>query len=246
MNPLVRSRVDMFGVYCILGYIALLFLGWGVIAGFLTPPVSPAKDAEDIADLFKEDTTRIRIGMVVAMMAALVFVPFVAIASKYMMRIEGGAGVLTYTMVLGGVGNMVLSFYPPIMWLAVAFRPDRDPDIMYMINDMAWLQFIGGVTMFLAMPLAVFAAGLLASDESVIPRWAAYASAWCAAGVVCDQVLFFFTDGPFAWNGVIGLWVPVVFFGGFFILMFVVLRAAVLRDRALLEQGVDPAEPRFV
>jgi hypothetical protein len=50
------------------------------------------------------------------------------------------------------------------------------------------------------------------------------------------QLLFFFHKGPFAWNGLFGVWIPVVVFSGFFLVNFVVLRQAVLRERA---RGLD-------
>jgi hypothetical protein len=49
--------------------------------------------------------------------------------------------------------------------------------------------------------------------------------------VLPDQLLFFFCKGPFAWNGLFGIWVPVVVFSGFFIVNFVVLRQAIRRER---------------
>jgi hypothetical protein len=48
--------------------------------------------------------------------------------------------------------------------------------------------------------------------------------------IVPDQLLFFFQSGPFSWNGIFGLWIPVVAFGGFFLLNFWVVRAAILRE----------------
>jgi len=51
----------------------------------------------------------------------------------------------------------------------------------------------------------------------VFPRWCGYANGWMALTIIPDQLLFFFHRGPFAWNGIFGVWVPVVVFSGFFI-----------------------------
>ena len=169
MNALTRTRVQMVAAGGALGYLVLLFLGWGAFAGFL-PPTSPSATSADIAVLYDGDHTRIRIGMVLVMFAALVFIPFAAVAGQYVARIEGGAGILTYTLLLGGAGNMVLTFYPAIWWLTAAYRPDRGADQIYLVNDMAWLQFIGGATIFLAMPLALAVATLCdKNSEPVFP-----------------------------------------------------------------------------
>ncbi|MBB3600588.1 hypothetical protein FHT40_000221 [Mycolicibacterium sp. BK556] len=232
MDALTKSRVQMAGAWGAIGYLVLLFLGWGAVAGFL-PPTPPSAGAEHVAALIQSDHTRIRIGMVLVMLAALVFIPYAAAAAHYVARIEGGAGILTYTLLLGAAGNMALTFYPAIWWLTAAYRPDRGAEQIYLVNDMAWLQFIGGATIFLAMPLALAIASLCdKSNEPTFPRWFGYANIWIILAVIPDQLLFFFHGGPFAWNGVFGLWIPVVAFGGFFIVCFLMLRRAILRDRA--------------
>ena len=62
--------------------------------------------------------------------------------------------------------------------------------------------------------------------------------------IVPDQLLFFFKTGPFAWNGLFGIWLPIVWFCGFFLINFVALRQAVLREREAgfpREAGLVPA-----
>jgi hypothetical protein len=234
MDALTKSRIQMFGAWCAVGYLAVVFIGWGGIAGFL-PPTAPSATAAQIAALYHTDYTRIRIGMLLVMLAALVFIPFAAVAAQFIARIEGTAGVLTYTFLLGSAGNMVLTFYPAIWWLTAAFRPDRGDQQIYLMNDMAWLQLLGGITMYLAMPLTVMVASLCdKSAEPVFPRWCGYANGWFAISIIPDQLLFFFYKGPFAWNGIFGIWIPVTFFAGFFIVNFVVLRQAILRERAAI------------
>ena len=219
-------------MWCAVAYLVLLFIGWGAVAGFL-PPTHPLDDARQIGQLYDADFTRIRIGMVIVMFAALVFVPFVAVMAQYISRIEGGPGVLTYTFLLGGAGNMVLTFYPAIWWLTAAFRPERAPELIQLMNDLAWLQFLGGVTIYLAMPLAVMVASLADNSERpAFPRWCGYANGFVAIAILPDQLLFFFKEGPFAWNGLFGIWLPIVFFCSFFLVNFVALRQTILRERA--------------
>lgn len=232
MNPLTKSKIQMLGAWCSIGYMVTVFLGWAGIAGLLFPPTPPSDTAEQIAALFQTDFTRIRIGMVFVMISAMVMIPFAAVMSQFLSRIEGGAGVLTYSFLLGAAGNMVLTFYPAIFWLVAAFRPERAPELMYLMNDMAWLQFLGGVTMYLAMPFSVAVAAFCDnSPNPVFPRWAGFANIWTVVILVPDQLLFFFHKGPFAWNGLFGLWLPVAGFSAFWLLNFYCLRKAILRER---------------
>ena len=231
MNDEARAKVDLFGAWCALVYLAAVFGGWGLAAGFL-PATPPSSGADEILALFQADTTRIRVGMLILMFAALVFIPFAATAARYLAKVEGSFGTLSCVFLLGAAGNMVLTFYPAVWWLTAAFRPERAAELVYLMNDMAWLQFLGGISMYLAMPLAITVASLLdSSAQPVFPRWAGYTNAWLAVLILPDQLLFFFHRGPFAWNGLFGLWLPVVVFSGFFIVNFHVLRQAILRER---------------
>jgi hypothetical protein len=146
-------------------------------------------------------------------------------------RIEGGFGVLALSALVGGVGTIVLTFYPAIWWLVAAYRPERASELVYLMNDMAWLQFIGGVTLFLVIPCCIVVAAL--SDKSVnpiYPRWMGFLNIFLVMMTVPDQLLFFFHSGPFAWNGLFGFWIPLVAFVTWFLSTSYMTRRAALID----------------
>lgn len=236
MTAAARYRVQMFCAWGGFLYMGVLLLGWALIAGFL-PPHRPSAGPQEIAAIFQHDTLRIRIGMLLTMVGAFMVMPFTAILARYIARIEGSPGVLTYSVIMGGGGNMVLTFYPAIFWLVAAFRPDRPPDLIYLLNDWAWLQLIGGATIFWTMPLGMAIAALCdGSADPVFPRWSAYASIWIFFAILPDQLLFFFHTGPFAWNGIFGIWIPLGAFGGWFALTsYLMIRA--------MRRGLLPDSP---
>jgi hypothetical protein len=226
-----QANLRIFGAWCGPAYLILLFAGWGGLAGFL-PPIAPSKNAAQIAHIFQDNTTGIRVGMVLVMWSAGVFIFFAASIARFLSKIEGESGVLTYGAVIGGVGNMVLTFYPALWWLVAAYRPERAADLTYIFNDMAWLQFIGGVSMFAAIPISIgIAAFIDKSSDPVFPRWAGYFNFMCVMLIIPDQLLFFFHSGPWSWNGLFGLWIPVTLFGGWFLVTFWLMRAAALRAK---------------
>jgi MFS family permease len=229
-----RSKIQMFGAWCAILYVVILVIGWAIIAGFL-PPHLPSSNDTVIAAIFQSDTLRIRAGMILTMVAAMILAPFVGVLTQFVSRIEGPPGVIAYSSVIGGLSTIILTFYPAIWWLIAAFRPDRDTQITQMLNDMSWLQLIGGITIFLPMPLAVALASLTdSSPEPVFPRWAGFANIWLMVLIIPDQLIFFFYTGPFAWNGLFGFWIPLTAFAGWFILTFVLLRKAILRERGAI------------
>ena len=231
MDATTKSKIQMFGAWCGVLYVLFVVVGWIIVAGFF-PLHLPGASAAEINAVFQADHQRIRAGMIIVMFAAMIMIPFAAVISHYLSRVEGGPGVLTYSALLGGAGTMVLTFYPAIWWLVAAFRPDRAADLIYLMNDMSWLQFIGGVSMYDAWPIAIIVAAFTdKSPNPVFPRWVGWYNLWILVMIFPDMLLFFFHEGPFAWNGIFGFWVPLAGFGSWWIVMFFVLRKAILRER---------------
>jgi hypothetical protein len=79
------------------------------------------------------------------------------------------------------------------------------------------------------------------SQNPVFPRWFGYQSIMTLVGLLPDQMLFFFKTGPFAWNGILGFWVPLTMFGSWFVTMFVLLRRAALHAMREPSQVPVPA-----
>lgn len=236
MSDQAKRRIQMFCSAAGFTYIGIVVFGWGLVAGML-PPHQPSAGPDEIARLINDNAFRIRIGMLITMVGAAVCMPFTAALARYIARIEGTPGVLTYSAIMGGTGNMVLTFYPAIFWLVACFRPERSADLIYLMNDWAWLQLIGGATMFWSMPLAMAVAALCdRSPTPVFPRWSGYVCIWMFLAILPDQLLFFFQTGPFAWNGIFGIWLPLGAFGGWFLL------ASYLMVRAM-KRGIAPDSP---
>jgi hypothetical protein len=231
MDTAAQSKLQMFGAWCGIYYLILLIAGWAIIAGFI-PPHHPYATADAIAQIFASDTLRIRTGMVITMFGAMILIPFTAVVSQFLARVEGQAGLLSYSALLGGSGTAILTFYPAIWWLVGAYRQERPADLIYLMNDMAWLQLIGGVSLFFTLPAALSAAAFLdSSPHPIFPRWAGWFNIWVVVMIIPDQLVFFFHSGPFSWNGLFGLWIPFALFGAFFLVNFLLLRKAILRER---------------
>jgi hypothetical protein len=233
MDKSLRGKTRLFGAWCGLFYCVILLVGWWVIGGFF-PLHKPSAGPEEIAAFFRDDVTGIRIGMVLVMWSAAVFLPFAATLADYIAQIEGGTGPLSRIAQMAGFSNAMLTFYPAMFWIINAFRPDvRSPELIYLLNDIGWLQFIGGLA--LAMPMFLVVAVVALNDKNpdpVFPRWSGFASIFVFLLLLPDQLLFFFKSGPLAWNGLIAFWIPVTVFCGFFFMMFYLLRRAALRERA--------------
>jgi hypothetical protein len=224
-------KTNLFGAWCGVAYCVLLLIGWWVIGGFF-PLHRPSAGAEEIAAFFRTDVLKIRLGMVIVMWGSAAFIPFTATIADYVSKVEGRSGPLTKIMTMAGYANAMLTFYPPLLWIANTWRSEeRSAELIYMINDIAWLQFIGGLALIMPMFVVV---GITALNDKTshptFPRWTAFVSAMTFILFLPDQMLFFFKTGPFAWNGLFAFWVPLSVFCGWFVLLAYLVRRSILSD----------------
>ena len=224
--------IRRFCAWSVVGYVGGLVVGWWLIS-HLGPPWFPhsSDDAQSVAMFFHNNLTRIALGMVVTLFGATMFIPWTAVVATFISRIEGGVGMLTITHIIGGMGNTILSVLPPLWWLVACFRPDQAPDTIRFLNDTAFLQFLGGVAPFIPLQITIAVAALSdKSDNPVFPRWAGFFNLMVALLILPDQLIFFFYSGPFTWTGLFGFWIPVVLFFFWLLLMFYLVRKAILRE----------------
>lgn len=216
--------------------IILFFIGYWFMAG-LVPPPSPNATAQTIQRFWDHDVTLTRFGLVVTMFAAALTGPWVAVIAVQMKRIEGEHCPYTWTQLGMGMLGVLLFVLPVIVMQAILFRPQRDPNLILLLDDLAWLPFIG---IFMPATIQGIAIGLAIfqdKEEKVFPRWLGYFNLWVAVLFVPDVLIYSFKTGPFAWNGVIGFWLPLTIFGVWFLVMFPYLR------RAILTQAGEASEP---
>ena len=223
-----RSHLKLLSITSWSGYAYIAFLLVGMaIAGFL-PSQPPSYTPQQIAEVYVgENLWRIRIGMVIALVGSMLYVPWTAILAKMIMRVEGKAGILTYCQIIAGCTNVLLTAYPTGYWLLGSFRPDRNPELIQLINDISWSQFLGVITPFYFVPISIAIAAFLDEDPNpIIPRWVGWFNIWFELSLLPLVVIFWFHAGPFAWNGIFGFYLPFsIFFIWFFVMTWVIRRS---------------------
>lgn len=215
-----------------LGFTLFILAGM-MLAGFIPPP-SPALNSGEVSGIYANNLIGVRVGGVMIMLGAALFIPFTALIARYIIRIEGGVGVVTMMQVMAGLTNMILFFYPALWWLTASFRPERGAELTQVLHDAAWIQFVGALFPFLFQLVSVAIATFLDdSSKPVFPRWFGFLNLWTIVLYFPGQMIFFFKSGPFAWNGLFAYWIPGSTFFAWVLLMFIVLRKAINAE----EQG---------
>lgn len=219
------------GAWSGLAYIGLFGLGWLVLDHFV-PPIAPSDSAAEVAARYADSHVAFMIGAVAIMVSSVTMLPLGALLVLLIQKIEGGVGMLSLMMGFSAVTTLVLTFYTGLAFDAAAFRSDRPDAIVQVLNDLGFLGFMGGTPMFLAM-FGLLAYAILVTQPrvgvEVFPRWVGYVNLLIVICYLPEVLVFIFHAGPFAWNGVVGFWIPAVLLIGCMVASPIVLRPAVRR-----------------
>jgi hypothetical protein len=208
----MSKRIQLWCVWAgPLALVLYLIAFWG-IAGFIPPP-SPHWSAPHVAQFFQSNHTAIRIGQVGGLIASTLFFPYFAVISAQIWRVERPQPVLAMIQFGGAVLLLVFFAVCGMLWLAATFRPELSASTVRTLNDLSWLIF---VMVFPAYVLQMVCMAIAAFHDHgpgrVWPRWAGYFNLWIGISGMGGGLAVFFKHGPFAWNGLIGFYVPIAMF----------------------------------
>jgi hypothetical protein len=150
-----------------------------------------------------------------------------------MKRMAAQTQVLAYCYLSASVTGATLFAIADLFWLVAAFRPDRDPQVVQLLNDLAWITFTAPVGMIIAQNLVLaLAVRLDRQPRPVFPRWVAPFSVATALAIAPSAFGAVVQSGPLAWNGAVSFWLRIGAYAVYIGVMFAVLRSAV-RNQAL-------------
>lgn len=195
----------------------------------LMPPRRPDITPDQVAAFFEENALGIKIGFGALMIVA----GFVGTANgliAYQIRRMSVHPAFAYAF----IGTLAVGAMPGFLWGAFAFlaavlRPDRSPETLMLLYDMAFLSYIGSLGCF-AAAWAVLSAAILLDKNQIYPKWFAYASIWQIITEFIAAVVFNFHSGPFAWNGLVAFYINTVVYVFWQVCQFWVLYKAVQRQ----------------
>lgn len=227
---LTELRVQQWCVWSAPLFVVLLFGGL-LLAGWVAPP-APGMTAAEVAAMYAQNPDLKRLGFIVVFLGGGVSAGLVAAIHHQLRRIPG-ARPLALLQVMGGTLGVAAVSAPAIVWMAAAYRPGRDPEITQALHDLAFIPFIGNLVPFLVQAVAIGVAVLMQDpDRPRLPRWLGFYNLWTAFLTLPGLLLIFFHGGAFAWNGLLVFWVVATVFGGWFLVMFTVLRARLRAEAA--------------
>ena len=213
----------------------ILLIAFIAFPGFW-PPMSPQLTADQVASFYRNHTAWIRFSMVTFNLCGIMLLPFFCVIVVQMKRMATQSQVFAYCYLSAVVSGATLFALADIFYAVAAFRPERDPDLIMLLNDLGWMVFIAPVGMIVAQDLML---ALAVYHDNGPPRVPALGRPSFVGDPVCD--------GPFGvcgrgdqraagLDGAVSFWLPNGAFATFIVVMFFVVRAAI--HRQALEEGV--------
>ena len=209
----MNLRAQRVGIWC--GPLAgvLIVLGACVVARWIPPWVHPSASADEVARVFTQHATRIRIGTFIACIGFTLLAPWGVVMAGQVRRQEGSSPVLSQLLVVCTAVATVFVVITCCMWGTAVFRPeDTAPDVTRALDDLAWIVFLFSAPPFTLWAGTLAFAVLAEPGEPVYPRWVGYLSAWVALLILPAGLIIFFKHGPFGWAGLVALYVPFAVF----------------------------------
>jgi hypothetical protein len=212
------------------------------IAGFI-PPSAPKASAADIVTLYQGHTNAIKLGMVISMAGSALLVPWAVAISGQLKRIKGAKALADTQMV--SCALLSLEFITPIgIWMAASYRyDDRAADVTRTLHDVGWILFLTVIWSLWVQLLAIAAAILIdRRGEPVLPHWLGYLNLWVALLIIPAGLVLFFKQGPFAWTGLVGLYIPLTGFVVWILSMTITIHRNLSREiAATASAALEPA-----
>lgn len=196
-----------------------------------SPPLSPALTPEQVAAFFAQNVTGILGVAILCNLIACSLVPLFAVTAVQISRTATSSSVFTYAYLLCvGVGltAFILADY---CWAMAAFRPERDPQLISLLNDMAWFFFIAPVGTIIVQNICLALSIYLdARPEPIFPRWVAHFNVAAAVLLVPSAFSLLHKSGPLAFDGAVSFTLRLSVFAVYLVVMFVVLLGIVNRQ----------------
>lgn len=208
----------------------LFFIAYLLFPGF-TPAMSPTLSPEEVAAFFQANQSAMRGVIVFVNVIGALLVPLFAIIAVQMLRVVNSSPVFAYSYIIS-VGIGITAFIlADFAWGVALFRPDRDPQLISLLNDMAWFFFIAPVGCIVVQNLCLAGSIYLdARPQPVFPRWVAHFNVITAVLLIPGAFATLYKTGPLAWDGSVAFTLRLLTFAVYVAVMFLVLLRVVKRQ----------------
>lgn len=219
---------------CAMPVVWLIWFGCFLAFPGFVSPMSPRMTAAEVSAFYFDPAhlARIRYSMIVFNWFGVALIPLLAMIAMQIHRMAHRTPILTYCFIGCIAGGPTLFCIADLFWLIAAFRPERDPALVQLFNDMAWVTFTSQVTFLIAQNVFLaLAIHLDRQPQPVFPRWVAHFNLLAAAAMAPAAFAAMTLDGPVAWDGALSFWTKNMAITAWIVVMTLILGRTVYRQR---------------
>jgi hypothetical protein len=190
--------------------LAIIWCSVFVLFPGFVQPMSPTLSAEEVAAFYRdpENLPRIRYSMIVFNWFSVGLIPLLALIAMQMRRMAHRTPIFSYGILACAAGGPTIFLLANLFWLLAAFRPERDPELTLLFNDLAWVTFASQVGFLIAQSVILALAIYLDRQaRPVFAPWVAHFNLLVAAALVPASFVGLALEGPLAWDGWLTFWV---------------------------------------
>jgi hypothetical protein len=202
-----KLRYELLCAWCGIIFSVGYTLSLSVFNQFV-PPASPNLSAVELTRFYMEHRDGIKLGSTLGSVFGAFLLPWTALVSIQMARIEGSWPVLS---VLQGIANAVSALIfslIPLFWIAIVYRDNPNPEIVLALNDLSWILFCVGYPVTTFAFLAIGIVGLNdANTPRLFPPWLCYFTMFTGLIWVFNDAIPYTKTGPLAWDGLVTYYV---------------------------------------
>lgn len=177
-----------------------------------------------------------RIGFGISLITVVLYLPWTALLAVQMAKIEEWFPVLSLLQLLGGGLTVLVVSISDVFRAVAAFRPERDPSQMQLLNDLGWLSID---LQYACTTLQMYAAaGVGLADKSkrpLFPRWVCWLTILCGTSFFPATLTGVTTTRAFAWDGAGSYYFPYFCWLGWYAVASFYMISEVRRRMANLE-----------
>src|SRR5262249_21995204 len=149
-----------------------------------------------------QNLARVRYSMIVFNWFCVGLIPILALIVSQIRRMAHRTPIFSYSIIACAACAPTTFLMASLFWLLAAFRPERDPQLTLLFNDMAWVTCSSQVGFLIAqsvlLALAIF---LDRQARPVFKRWVAHFNILVAVALVPACFVGLALEGPIAWDG---------------------------------------------
>src|SRR4029450_9276412 len=166
-SPRVRSTTGERVIFWTLPAVAIIWIAAFFLFPGFVPPMSPRASEAKVAAFYSEHTARVQYSMILFNWFCVALIPILMLIVERMRGMAHRTPVLRYCVIGVAAAAPIAFLTSTVFWLIAAFRPDRQPELTQLLNDLAWITFMCGVPFLIAV--CAFLALSIAYDDQDEP-----------------------------------------------------------------------------